>query len=274
MARKRAYRRAVPSMAVDIFAVGETGCSCTCGSFSFTFNLRSCIATPNNAALFNGITVNVYTNSGMGTLLASGTTSGSGAVTLSWSGVAGTYYVTVPAYNARWTNYAASLSLTPSGGNIRIALPTNTAGGYVCCTNIDIPIHSPLHYTDSSGCSGGCSLTWTSSCNASSSYAISGIYPIFNTCNTTTGTTTIAYGIRQGSANVLTIFRDWYVYSGLTTCYCDTTRCGGTNFDGAEDSVNFTIASIAIPLAFTVTPTGSWPGYAVDPVTGSVTVSE
>ncbi len=31
MARKRAHRRAVLPMAVDRFAVGETGCSCTCG---------------------------------------------------------------------------------------------------------------------------------------------------------------------------------------------------------------------------------------------------
>ena len=265
-------------MPVDRNAVGNTGC-CTCGggAFSFTFRLAGCKPTPNNPALFNGITVNVYTDSGMGTLLASGVTSGSGAVTLGWSGTPGTYYVTVPAFNARWIDYAANLNLTPSGGSGTISMPTNTAGGYSCCggvgvNNIDIPLHGPLTMTDGSG--NTYPLLWSSGCSSQHNFCSSGTAsPITPAC-TGPGNIWIAFSIRENGANYLAIGIEWYVSFGQVTCYSDCTT--GAQ-QGCTASGFYTIASIAIPLHFTIAmvPDGGNPGGSAPyPFGLSMTVTE
>ena len=281
MARKRAHRRAVLPMAVDRFAVGETGCDCTCGgSISVTIAPRGCVNPVINQALFAGITVNIYTDSGMGTLLASGVTAANGKAILSWSGSNGTYWLNIPAPNLRWTVFGASVAMI-NGGTYVAPLPTNTAGSYVCCmvANLDIPLHSPLHYTDPNGTQ---NLTWTATCNQQNfGYGSPGIHPIFSSCNTTTGATRISPQIFLAGPNTLSVNRTWYASAGTPLCYCDTSTLCSSNYQALEVSQTYTIASIAVPLSFSVnlTLTSNPLGYAADPMitlgqSTSVTVSE
>lgn len=239
-------------------------CGCTSATFNCTFTLHGCINPPNNGALFNGITVHVYDHSG-GTLLVSGTTSGSGSVTLAIPGAPGSYYVTVPAYNARWTNYATTTSLS-SGGTFVIAMATNTAGGYACCTNIDIPIHNHITYTDSNGTQ---TYSW-SSCSLQAYYSLAGIGPNYSSGCSGAAATRIYRIVSLSGANTLTVTREWYVLASNHSCYCDYAAICSGNGQGMTVGANCTITSIAIPLAFTVTPTGA----SGDPLGGNITISE
>ena len=259
----------------DTWDIGACGCSVP--TFNVTFKPRGCLSTPNNASIFSGITVNVYNYSG-GTLLVSGTTSGSGSVTLAVPGTPGTYYVTVPAPNARWTNYGANLSLT-SGGITAIAMPTNTTS-YVCCSNIDIPIHKALSYTDANGTT---TITFTSACNTQNfKYASPAISPVNPSCNATTGATAILRQISQSGANTLSVNRTWYgIKYGGGYCYCDYAGLCGGGGNGLEVSQTYLITSMAVPLTFTValTLTTNPAGYPPDPMVTlgqsiNVTVSE
>jgi hypothetical protein len=241
-------------------------CGCIPATFNFTFNLYGCKNPPNNAAIFSGITVNVYDHFG-GTLLVSGTTGAGGSVLLAVPGATGTHYVTVPAPNARWTNYGANLSLT-SGGTGTIQLPTNTAGGYACCSNIDIPIHNQITYTDANGSH---TYSWTS-CSLQGYYSMAGVGPNFGGTPQCSGAaaTRIYRIIQPNGANILATTREWYVSASTPSCYCDYAGLCGGNGQGKAVTANYTITSIAIPLAFTVTPTGD----AGDPVGGNITISE
>jgi hypothetical protein len=261
----------------DAWDIGACGCSVP--TFNVTFVLHGCLTTPHNTALFSGFTIHVYDYSG-GTLLVSGTTGAGGSVVLAIPGAPGAYYyVTVPAYNARWTNFGASLFLYPA--TFGIALPTNTAS-YVCCSNIDIPIHKALSYTDANGTA---TITFTSACNTQNfKYASPAISPINPSCNATTGATAILRQISQSGANTLSVNRTWYgiLHSGSPGyCYCDYSGLCGGGGTGLEMSQTYLITSIAVPLTFTValTLTTNPAGYPPDPMVTlgqsiSVTVSE
>ncbi len=127
-------------MAVDIFAVGETGCSCTCSSSVTcgTIEVIGCgsLGVPN-------ATVSIYTSSG-GSLLASGTTNSSGIVSLTWSGSC-TVWVTASEATGRLTSYAATRTLG-SGTNV-ITLSNADNSLYACMNCCAIPLKRILTFT-------------------------------------------------------------------------------------------------------------------------------
>ena len=138
-------------MAVDRFAIGETGCNCSCnsgGNFHHTFTMYGCASpahTPNN---FSGLTVSVYDHSG-GSLLASGTTNSGGAATLTWtdSGTPTRYVTSTTPWVGRNDAYAGSLVLTNNGSHT-LSLAAST--GYVCC-QLDFAVPTTLHWTGGEG---------------------------------------------------------------------------------------------------------------------------
>lgn len=247
---------------------------CGCAGFNCKFLPCGCKNPPNNQTLFSGITVDVYDHSG-GTLLVSGTTDSTGTVTLTIPGTSPqTCYVSSSAPNARWLNYGANRSLS-TGANIAFQFPTNSTGGYTCCggiapNNIDIPIHTPLTYTDADGSH---TITWTSSCNAQLNFcpAIS-VSPIGPTC-VGSGNTEVTAQITQTGPNRLSVGPTWWVEYTNYNCY---NPCG-THQQGLVATVNHTITSIAVPLAFTVTAvpsSGNVSPAAPFPYSFSITVSE
>jgi len=123
----------------SVWDIINCGCTTSC-SQAFTVTGCGGIAYP-------GLTVSVYTSSG-GTLLASGTTNGSGQVALSWSGSSGTYWVAITGQSARFAAYGQSLALTCGGSKV-IALAT--ASGYHCDCSASgclLPVADTLFLTD------------------------------------------------------------------------------------------------------------------------------
>lgn len=115
-------------------------CNCTGPTFTQTFLVTGC-----NAIGYPGLTVSVYTASG-GTLLASGTTDGSGQVTLSWPDTSpATRWVVVTGQSARFLASAQSLTMT-TGGTTTIGLAIAT--GYHCLNVCLQPAKDTLVLTD------------------------------------------------------------------------------------------------------------------------------
>lgn len=128
------------------WAVGGCGCN-----FSATFKVEGC-----GSLAISGATVSVYDHSG-GTLLASGTTDGSGNVALSLSS-AGTYWVTITGMSARFASFGQNTTISGSG---TVILTLSAAAGYICYTPCPIPLPTTLHATFSSLVS-PTTLTWNS----------------------------------------------------------------------------------------------------------------
>ena len=150
MARKRAHRRAVLPMAVDIFAIGETGCSCTCGGGG-PCNATVCVTGAAGTAL-SGATVNILTACSGGSTVVTGTTDPTGCVTIN-IGSAGTYCVQVIATG--FNTWTLSTALT-CGGTTNVPLATANGGGgtgggvgtgYTYCSPCNNPWPNTLHYT-------------------------------------------------------------------------------------------------------------------------------
>ena len=116
----------------DMFAVGGCDCNCNSGTCSQTFNVTGC------GAALSGATVTINVSSG-GTQLATGTTNGSGQVTLSWTGSC-TVWVSIA--KTGYTSYGQVDPLT-SGGTTNVTLVI--ASGYGCC-QCAIPT-TTLHYS-------------------------------------------------------------------------------------------------------------------------------
>lgn len=250
-------------------------CGCTAATMTVTVHPYGCVYPPNNAALFSGITVNIYDHSG-GTLLASGSTGGSGSVVLTWTGSGGTYYITIPAPNARWTNYGSNQALA-NGSAYNLQMPTNTGGGYSCVCSLDIPIKTTgWTYTDANGSH----PLVISSCTANISpfpYGyITGYTVSPNAMSSPTAcvgsTTTKIFGVVT-IAQTFVINRLYYVASSHLLCYCDTTSCG-VGGHAVVQSATSVLSSIAIPISMTVTPSAVPGTYAPDPVGGNITVTE
>jgi len=90
MRRQRAHRRAVLPMPVDIFAIGETGCNCTCGSSS----CQICVTVTTCAGLtISGATV-VISPSGTSTNTCTTNSSGQCCIDVTSPG-SGSYNVSV-----------------------------------------------------------------------------------------------------------------------------------------------------------------------------------
>jgi hypothetical protein len=123
--RSAAWRRVRAGRAAfSLWDLG--GCNCSGGgggTCSQTFTVVGC-----SGLTYAGVTVSVYTLSG-GSLLASGTTNGSGQVTLSWTGSGGTYWIAVTGQSARFATYGQSLNLT-CGASTTLTLALAT--GYHC----------------------------------------------------------------------------------------------------------------------------------------------
>lgn len=117
------------------------GCNCPSSTFAQTFKVFGC-----NSLAYQGVTVSVYTSSG-GSLLASGATSSSGQVALSWSG-GGNVYVTVTGQSTRFQAFGQSYALA-TGGTTTIVLAV--ASGYVCLPGCLLPVATTIHLSASSG---------------------------------------------------------------------------------------------------------------------------
>jgi hypothetical protein len=112
---------------------------CGCPGCAVTFLVRGC-----NAVAYPGVVASVYDHAG-GTLLASGTTDGTGHVALSWAGGPGSYYVTVTGQSARFAASAQTLTLT-CGGATTISLAP--AAGYACWSATCLqPVKTALNVT-------------------------------------------------------------------------------------------------------------------------------
>ena len=143
MARKRAHRRAVLPMAVDIFAVGETVCSCTCsGGTATTF--EGC-----NGFILANYQIDIYDHSG-GTLLQSVTTDSSGVATVTPTGS-----VWIQSHDGRFSGQTITLSATVSLSVL--------GTGFLCLTKCSVPTTTVLHGTFS--VLGSATLTWNSGAN-------------------------------------------------------------------------------------------------------------
>jgi len=114
-------------------------CNCPSTTCSYTFTVIGC-----NSLGAPGLTVSVYTASG-GTLLASGTTDGSGVAALSWSGSGGSLWVAITG-SARFNSYGQTSTLV-CGGLQTITLTVAT--GYFCVAGCALPWAGTLHGTDS-----------------------------------------------------------------------------------------------------------------------------
>jgi len=249
-------------MAVDRFAVGETGCSCTCGSAcSQTFTTNTC-----SSQTLGGAAVSVYASSG-GALLASGTTATSGGslgkVTLSWSGT-GSVYVTA---SCSVFSYASSLTLT-CGGNKTLALL------------------NPIYVTDGNG---SLELVWNGSSWATSP----------NTCLSGGSYQTVTYqgsllGCVLGSASpvpytyyarcftdpatskpAFEVYRSWSATEPVATVYygtsCPTDACLVAL---CQSSIFFDFVSISCSTpTLSGTPVAAGSNIIGDPAAGAITVS-
>lgn len=115
------------------------GCDCGCGSAcSQTFTVQGCISG------LAGATVEVW-DSGGTTLLQSGTTNGSGQVTLTWTGT-GSIVAKVTGMSARFAAFSQSMTVT-CGGTRTLSL--SAATGYSCCAACNLPLANTLFLTDS-----------------------------------------------------------------------------------------------------------------------------
>jgi hypothetical protein len=102
----------------------------------------SCDGSPQS-----GATVNVWTDSSKTTLIASGTTDGSGAVDLNLGSHAGSIY-----YEVTQSRFAtASATVTVSCGQYNSIVPRTVnltaATGYVCVSSCAVPVATTLHAT-------------------------------------------------------------------------------------------------------------------------------
>ncbi len=159
MARRRAHRRTVLPMAIDIFAIGETGCNCTCvGGPIINGTVHGCPILSNPTAL-PGATVQIWQPTTSGTLLASGTTDSSGAFSLSGFSATSGQNLVILIISTGFTNYSITLTYTagsPTGSQWSPGKTTNTgtwtmstASGYVCYYRCVQPLPVTLYLSDS-----------------------------------------------------------------------------------------------------------------------------
>ena len=115
----------------DAWDIGGCGCS----SCTQTFTFRGC-----NNSLLTGANVRVRASSG-GTILTTGTTNGSGVVTLSWSGSNTVWVETVS------PKFAGQSQTVTCGGSKIVSF--NPASGYYCVICCAYPVPSTLYWSDS-----------------------------------------------------------------------------------------------------------------------------
>ncbi len=149
-------------MAIDIFAVGETGCSCTCESSYFPLTCKGC-----NSILFpSGQSIQVWTALG-GTLINTFTTNSSGVAY--FTGLNPGAYWIIPS-NARF----AGQTITIGTGSTNISF--GAASGYTCSTLCYAPLANTLNGTFS--VIGAVTLTYGSTIYGAGWKGTSGAYEI------------------------------------------------------------------------------------------------
>jgi hypothetical protein len=116
------------------------------GTCTVPFNVRGCANLP-----YPGVLVSAYDHSG-GTLLDSGTTDSGGNVTLSWTGIGATYWVTVTGQSTRFAAYAQSMVLACGFSSPIVLTP---ASGYQCTGLCLLPAANTLNGTWTLGASSG-----------------------------------------------------------------------------------------------------------------------
>jgi hypothetical protein len=114
-------------------------CGCVAPTCNVTFNVKGCASTN-----LTGATVNIWNNSGMTSLIATGTTNSSGNVILN-IGTAGTYWREIT--HPRFVTQSGSIS--PGCGGTLSTSFTTPAVGYVCCPGsaCGLPLATTLFLT-------------------------------------------------------------------------------------------------------------------------------
>jgi hypothetical protein len=212
--------------------LGACGCPGTPQSQSFT--VKGC-----NAIVYPGVTVSVYDTSG-GTLLQSGTTDGSGNVTLAWTGAAATW-VEVTGMSGRFNAFGVAITVNPQ------TLQLTAATGYVCFPSCLIPLPTTLQLTDS--VIGNATLSY----NGSSAWAGSKVYsypgytcPGFPSFDCPAATVTVHYSLSTGGT--LTVSWNAFIVSpGFSLCPNDLNTATGFWTRTLASAASFTC-----PLSFSV----------------------
>jgi hypothetical protein len=151
-------------------AIGGAGCGCR-----QTFTVIGCSSHP-----LTGHVLNVYDHSG-GTLLTTGTTDGSGVVTLTWNGSPSVFVI--PA-GGRFIGQSLTVSC---GGSTTITFAIDTTN-YACTSLCADPISKTLHLTDS--VLGSATLTYAASqWSGTTTYT----YPAYGGCSCTASTVTLTW---------------------------------------------------------------------------------
>ena len=257
-------------MPVDVFAIGETGCDCTCGA-SVSMLCSGC-----NSASLVTYAVQIYNTSG-GTLLYSLTTDSTGHISLP----TGTYWIQSA------DGFFAGPSFTVS---TPATITLTVATGAVCVSCCPMAIPNILSITDVRG---SFLATWSTIFNEwrtptttgtwGAPYLCSGNVSYIarcsagvNDCNVIvdSGPCPYYYSIRCISAGKFKIARTWYeldcgggIYM-YQVCNCIVNLSGSV---GTSSTGLITVTCGAI--AFSGTPTFD-SGHMADPVGGSVSVSQ
>ncbi len=131
-------------------AVVSLSAPCSCCNFSFC-------TTGYGGGNLQGSLIQIYTNSGMGTLIGSGTTGITGCVVIN-VGSAGTYWQVITAFG--FNPYSGSVTVT-CGGTSTVNMQTSAGiiTGYGTCTGCANPTAPGLSLTGPSGISGSLVLT-------------------------------------------------------------------------------------------------------------------
>lgn len=114
-------------------SLGGMGSPCCCGGVcAFTVCVTDC-----SSATVNGVTVQILSGA---TVVASGTTIGSGCVTLIIPGP-GTYTITASIGGAVFYTFTGSLACN----GLKILSTTNLASGFGCCSGTNLPLPTTLY---------------------------------------------------------------------------------------------------------------------------------
>jgi hypothetical protein len=265
------------------FSIWDIGaCGCT-PPFSHTFTVCGCVTPAVTPGNFQGLTVSVYSSNG-GSLLASGTTDSSGAVTLTWadSGTPLRYVTSTSPWPGRNNAYAGNLYLSNNGSH---TLSLAAATGYVCCS-LDFAVPTTLYW--SGGDISGQALTYSygswGSGNVQSTNTATGASAITPTgygcpcCNCVSTTLTIQVNLGAGCSSRGTggVQRVWsevycpahppYYQYKSGDCTAGLTQPGASS-GGLQPM-------LVPPFAYSGTLRNIGEGALADPFSGAVTVTE
>lgn len=256
-----------------------SGCCCTAPGFTQSLSVRGCAAPAKKPSFFAGLAVNVYNVVG-GTLLASGTTDATGAVTLLIPGPTGIYYVTAASpWPGRNDAFAQNVNLT---GVTLLPIPLPAHAGFACCPNVDWAIPNTLFWSDPDkavtltyGAATGWLVAGTWYSMTGTKTPTSGCTPPNPfVCPGTAGNPLIRPNVLCGASNDFSVARQW-IEACVTRAYGrgPGTTCTGMQICGATatyDGSGGPPFSFSGALAFTAGGSCT----LANPVPGVVTITE